>query len=110
MLCEPIEIGILVHSCDVVQLGKLLKTVLIQFPSSVSVSSDSAKILQALLVKILKHVKLRSQPSLGRKQKNSALARCRCGQRAWRNKKPVLSLSALTDEEAHPLENEGDSG
>ena len=43
-------------------------------------------------------------------EKDSALARCRSGQRAWRNKKPVLSLSTLTDEEAHPLENEDDSG
>ena len=36
--------------------------------------------------------------------------RCRSGQRAWRNKKPVLSLSAVTDEEGHPLENEDESG
>ena len=33
-------------------------------------------------------------------EKDSALARCRSGQRAWRNKKPVLSLSAVTNEEA----------
>ena len=39
-------------------------------------------------------------------EKDTALARCRGGQRAWRNKKPVLSLSAVTDEEGHPLENE----
>ena len=37
-------------------------------------------------------------------EKDTALARCRGGQRAWRNKKPVLSLSAVTDEEGHPLE------
>ena len=43
-------------------------------------------------------------------EKVSALARCRSGQRAWRNKKPVLSLSAVTDEEGHPLENEDESG
>ena len=29
---------------------------------------------------------------------------------AWRNKKPVLTLSAITDGEGHPLENEDDSG
>ena len=28
----------------------------------------------------------------------------------FRNKKPVLSLSAVTDEEDHPLDNEDDSG
>ena len=37
-------------------------------------------------------------------EKDIALARCRSGQRAWRNKKPV------TDEEGHPLENEDESG
>ena len=31
-------------------------------------------------------------------------------QRAWRNKKPVLTLSAVTDKEGRPLENEDDSG
>ena len=36
-------------------------------------------------------------------EKDIALARCRSGQRAWRNKKPVLSLSAVTDEEGHPF-------
>ena len=44
------------------------------------------------------------------KEGNIALARCRSGQRAWRNKKPVLSFSAVTDEESHPLENEDESG
>ena len=43
-------------------------------------------------------------------RKNTASARCRSGQRAWRNKKLVLSLSAVTDEEGHPLENEDESG
>ena len=43
-------------------------------------------------------------------EKYIALARCRNGQRAWRNKKPVLFLSAVTDEEGHPLDNEDDSG
>ena len=43
-------------------------------------------------------------------EKDTALARCRGGQRAWRNKKPVLSPSAVTDEEGHPLENEDESG
>ena len=57
------------------------------------------------------HVKLRSQPSLGRKQKKDvALARCWSGQSAWRNKKPVLSLSGVTDEEGHTLDNEDDAG
>ena len=36
------------------------------------------------------------------KEKDIALARSRNGQRAWRNTKPVLTLSAVTDEEDHP--------
>ena len=43
-------------------------------------------------------------------EKDTASARCRSGQRAWRTKKPVLSLNAVTDEEGHPLENEDESG
>ena len=43
-------------------------------------------------------------------EKGTAVARCRIGQRAWRIKKPVLCLSAVTDEDGHPLENEDESG
>ena len=43
-------------------------------------------------------------------EKDIALARCRNGQRAWRNKKPVLTLSADTDEEDHTLESDDESG
>ena len=43
-------------------------------------------------------------------EKDHASARCRIGQRAWRIKKPVLCLSAVTDEEGHPLKNEDESG
>ena len=43
-------------------------------------------------------------------EKYTALARCRSSQRVWRNKKLVLTLSAVTDEEGHPLENEDESG
>ena len=44
-------------------------------------------------------------------EKDNALGRCRSGQRAWRNKKTCArSLSAVTHEEGHPLENEDESG
>ena len=43
-------------------------------------------------------------------EKDNALARCRSGQRAWRIEKPVLCLSAVTDEEGHPLDKEDESG
>ena len=43
-------------------------------------------------------------------EKDNALARCRIGQRACAQKKPVLCLSAVTDEGGHPLENEDESG
>ena len=62
-------------------------------------------------VTILRNAKLRSRISLGHRQKKTnALARCRSGQRAWRNKKPVLSFSAVTHEDCRPLENEDESG
>ena len=35
-------------------------------------------------------------------EKDNAPARCSIGQRAWRTKKPVLRLSAVTDEDGHP--------
>ena len=43
-------------------------------------------------------------------EKDIALARCTSSQRTWRNKKPVLTLDAVTDEEGHTLENEDESG
>ena len=39
-----------------------------------------------------------------------ALAKCRLGLRAWRSKKPMLCLHAVTDEDCHALENEDESG
>ena len=36
-------------------------------------------------------------------EKYIALAGCRSGQRAWHIKRPVLTLSAVTDEEGYPL-------
>ena len=47
-----------------------------------------------------------SDPPWRQTEKDTALAGCRGGQRAWRNKEPVLFLSAVTDEDFHPLENE----
>ena len=43
-------------------------------------------------------------------EKDNALARCSIGQRAWRVKKPMLCLSAVTDEDCHRLESEDESG
>ena len=44
------------------------------------------------------------------RQKDNALTRCRIGLRAWRVKKPTLCLSAVIDEEGHPLEHDEESG
>ena len=38
------------------------------------------------------------------------LRNARLGLRAWRSKKPMLCLHAVTDEDCHPLENEDESG
>ena len=43
-------------------------------------------------------------------EKDNAPARCRIGLRAWRVKKPMLCLNAVTDEDGHSLENEDESG
>ena len=107
----PVEIDVLGHSCGVARHGSLLKIASIRLPLSVSISKDFAKLLQVLLVEALKNVRLRSKTLPWTQiEKDTALVRCRSGQRAWRNKKPVLSLSAVTDEEDHPLENEDESG
>ena len=56
------------------------------------------------LVKTFRHVKLAEVSSVPwtQTEKDIALIRCRSGQRAWRNKKLVLSLSAVTDEKGTP--------
>ena len=43
-------------------------------------------------------------------EKDNAVAKCRQGLRAWRAKRPLLCLHAVTDEDGHPLENEDESG
>ena len=93
--------------CGVVRHGSLLKIASIRLPPSVLISRDPTKLLRILFVSTIMHVMLRSPPSLG---KDIALARCRNGQRAWRNKKPVLTFSADPDEEGHSKENEDESG
>ena len=107
----PTEIYILGHSCDVVRHGSLLKIVLIRFPLNVLTSRGSARSLRTLLVKILRDVRLRSQISLGRRQKKTLLEPdAEVDNVQGVTKKPVLSLSAVTDDEGHSLENEDESG
>ena len=69
----PTEIDILGHPCDVVKHGSLLKIASIRLPLSVLISRDFAKSLRILLVKLLRNVRLRSQISLGRRQKKTLL-------------------------------------
>ena len=71
LLYVLVEIYIWGHSCDVVKLGNLLKIALIYF--GVLISSDIATFLLALVLKTFRHVKLRSPPSLGRKQKQCSV-------------------------------------
>ena len=97
----PIEIDSLGHSCDAS----------IHFLSSVLISSEFATSLLALLVKnfATRETEVSTFPC-AQTEKDVALARCRSIQRVWRNETPVLTLSAVTDEEGHPLENEDESG
>ena len=94
------------------KLGNQLKTALIYCPSGALISRDSARFLPALLVKTSKHVKPRFQPSLGHKQKRTLLWLDveMANVHSAMKKKPVLTLSSITDEEGYPLENEDDSG
>ena len=43
-------------------------------------------------------------------EKDNAVAKCRLSLRAWRTKKPMLCLHAITDEDGHPVEDEDESG
>ena len=43
-------------------------------------------------------------------ENDNAMAKCRLGLRAWRAKRSMLCLHAVTDEDGHPLENEDESG
>ena len=107
----PIDSDILGHSCDVVKLGNLLKTASIHFPSSVLIFQRLSHIFAGVTRENLetRETEVSTFPWT-QKEKYIALARCRKGQRAWHNKKPVLTLSAVTDEAGHPLENEDESG
>ena len=107
----PIEIDILGHSCDVVRHGSLLKIASIRLPLSVVDFQRLSQIIANLTRETLaeREAEITNLPWT-QTEKDTASASCRGGQRAWRNKKPVLSLSAVTDEEGHPLENEDESG
>ena len=43
----------------------------------------------------------RGNPSWTQTEKDDALAKCRLGLRAWRAKKPMLCLHAVTNEDGH---------
>ena len=43
-------------------------------------------------------------------EKDSALAKCRLAFRAWRAKKPMHCLHAVTDQDGHPLEKKDEPG
>ena len=107
----PTEIDILGRSCDVERHGSLLKIALSRSLWNVLISGGSARLLRTLLVNYLaeREAEITNLPWT-QIEIDTALARCRGGHRAWRNKKLVFSLSAVTDEEGHPLEKEDESG
>ena len=102
LLCVPAEIDILGHACDVVRHGNLLKNVDFRRLSQIIENLTFENLAE-------REAEITNLPWT-QTEKDTALARCRSGQRAWRNKKPVLCLTAVTDEEGHPLENEHESG
>ena len=108
---EPTEIGILERSCDVVRHGNQLENASTQSSFECIDFQRLCQIIANLTHESLaeREAEIRNLPWT-QTEKDTASARCRGGQRAWRNKKPVLSLSAVTDEDGHPLENEDKSG
>ena len=69
------------------------------------------RLLQASHEKELQNEKQKYVTSFWTKtEKDNALAKCRLGLRAWRAKKPMLCLHAVTDEDGLSLENEDESG
>ena len=107
----PIDVDILGQSCDVVKHGNLLKIASIHFPFeciyfqrlSHIFASHTRQNLEAREAEV-------STLPWTQTENDTVLDRCRGGQHAWRKKKHVLSLSAVTDDEGHPLENEDESG
>ena len=106
----PIEIDIVGPSCVAVKFEHVLNAALSLSLSSALTSSDWVTFLLVLLVKTSQHVKLRFPASLARKQRDVVLTRCRNSQRARRNRKQHMTLSAVTDKEGNLLENENESG
>ena len=71
----------------------------------------SARSLRTLLVELLRNAQLRSRISLGHRLKKTLLQPdAEVDNVHGVTKNPCLSLSAVTDEEGHPLENEDESG
>ena len=91
------------RSCDVVRCGNPLENDSTQSPSNASTSKGLVKLLRASLGKTL-HLPWTQT------EKDNAIAKCRLGLRAWRAKRLMLCLHAVTDEDGHPLENEDVSG
>ena len=96
----PVEIDTLGHSCDVVKLGNLLKIAVDTFSFECIHFLRLSQIFASLTCKNLeaREAEVSTLPWT-QTEKDIALTRCGKGQRAWRNKKPVLTLSAVTDEE-----------
>ena len=91
----PTEIDILGHSCDVVRHGSLLKIASIRLPFECVHFQILSQIIANLTLETLEECEAEiTNLSWTQTEKDTASARCRGGQRAWRNKKPVLSLSA----------------
>ena len=100
------------YSCDVEKIRNLLKIALIHFPLRI----DFQRVSQIFASITRENLQAREADvstfflDANRTKTLIALARCRSGQRVCCNKKLVLILSLVTDEEDHPLENEDESG
>ena len=108
----PIEIDILGHSCDVVKLGNLLKTALTHFSFKCIDFRGLSQIFASLTRETLEErdAEISTLPWT-----QTEKIHCSGQMQRWttwlaQQKTCALLLSAVTDEEDHPLENEDESG
>ena len=107
----PTEIDVLGRSCDVVRHGSLLKLAVIRCSLNVFTSRGSARIIANLTRENLaeRRTEIANLPWTHTEKQ------CISQMQNWTTslayqKKTVLCLGAVTDEEGHPLENEDESG
>ena len=90
------------HSCDAVRRGNPWENALIRFLSNAEFHGPSQIISSSTRENLAEREAEKRNFSWTHTEKDNALAKCSLGLRAWRAKKPMLCLHAVTDEDDHP--------